>query len=385
MEMDSSTPPRNINFLMQSKDEYISRFSTVSQKFFIKEFQEMYNEVLEKNEVPKQILREFHNKLMQVASWDSDQIKKRIDHMKTSTDCNYLDDLIQGLLDFYVEMLMITSTRRNVEEAQANLSHNKFIHQCYLSLARELWKHPNLMYHKFSKSTQQDNYLELEKTVNESILTSIRDLLPFKTILENHKNYTKLSKQTFKDTLSENEEDEDEEDDAVEEEEKVEVDEEEEVEEEVEEDVEEDVEEEVEEEVKEEEEVDEEEDIEDDEVEEDVEEEVEEDVEEDVEELTLNVDDIKLESPIPQIADEHLGSKIKDNNDTEFKVVSKNDFFMKNNNSSKEHTSKKRKDNKRKDKNKIEKYLGLSMSADEFRNNKDKIRRMLLHKAINGN
>ena len=62
---------------------------------------------------------------------------------------------------------------------------DKFIHQAYIQLAKNIFSNPFLYYHKYTHHEIKRNQLEALNTIKTSIIDSIRIILPMELILKN--------------------------------------------------------------------------------------------------------------------------------------------------------------------------------------------------------
>ena len=82
--------------------------------------------------------------------WNSKIIENEHKRFMKAGNCDWLDDLIQAA---FVEMCDNVVKEHNLSADFVKVEHPKgcdFIHTCYINIARELWKKPQLMYHEFS-------------------------------------------------------------------------------------------------------------------------------------------------------------------------------------------------------------------------------------------
>ena len=390
----------DIKLILDVKEEYINQFINVTKDRFKEGYQSIYDNVKDNNKVSKLILKEFQEKLKLVPLWSEKIIEDEFNRIKIVSKCDYLGELIESLFLCYSQMFQIVNNK-NYNLPVKIPSHHYVLHNCYIEIARELWKRPQLLYHKYDTKKIQEINLELDNLLKDSINKSIKNLIPFKHLLNKIKNIQNIEDKENNDKKENEEQDNNdikddyqfvnvnENDEIIEEfelkdyknkvinnklvenleeveEEQEEVEEDQEEQEEVEEDQEEQEEvEEEQEEVEEEQEDQEEDQEEQEEVEEDLEvEEEQKEVEEDLE--------VEEEQKEEQEEDQE---KINDyyNNNT---VLKNNDYHdIKQLNIS---NNKKKKNNEKK----IERYLGINVDTKDFKKNKENIKRMLLHKSI---
>ena len=377
-----------LNITLQSKKEYIEQFINLTLYNFIDGFKSIYENVKKNNNVPKLILKEFQNQLKLIPQWSQHIIDTEYKRIKLSSKSEYLDNLIQAMFASYSQILLADSkTYDNLNIFIPTSSH--VIHSCYISIARSIWKKPDILYHRNNKNIINNNLTLLNKIVTNDINSTIRNLLPFKEILENYLDNTLENNIRNVDINSVEEIDDDDREGLVEDGSEVDDKEVEEVEEVdrgglVEDDdsgglVEDGSE--VDDKEVEDKEVDDKE-VEDKEVED---KEVDDKEVEDDDREGLVEDGSEVEDK--EVDDDDCGGLVEDGSEVEDKEVEdkevENDYYERENNehgSVKEIVLLEKKKNKKKNSQKIERYLGVNMDPKDFKKNKDSIKKMLLHK-----
>ena len=356
----------NLNITLQSNKEYSAQFINLTSPQFIEGFRSIYENVKNNNKVPKLVLKEFQDKLKLIPQWSQNIIEQEYKRIKVLSKCEYFDDLLYAMFATYSQTLLSENKSYN----NLNISiptPEHVIHSCYISIARSIWKKPDIFYHRNSKTTISNNLKDLNKIIIESINSTIRNLLPFKEILENYLENNSKNKISNVDLNSLDNELEDyveedndvgenvEDDNDVEEDNDVEDDN----------DVEEDN-------GAEEENVEEDNDVEEENGAEnnDVGENVEED--NDVEENVEEDNDVE-EDNVGKDNDVEEDNVVKDNDVEEDNVVKDN------NNLSRENRIKEKLKKKKKNSKKIKRYLGVPMEYKDFKKNKNIIKKNLLH------
>ena len=185
----------DLNITLQSKKEYIDQFINLTLHHFKDGFKSIYENVKEKNTIPKLILKEFQDQLKLIPQWSQHIIDEEYKRIKTVSKCEYLDDLIQAMFASYSQILLADSkSYDNLNISIPTPSH--VIHSCYISIARKIWKKPDLFYHKNNYATTQNNLTNLNKIITEELTSTIRNLLPFKEILENYLENESINTET---------------------------------------------------------------------------------------------------------------------------------------------------------------------------------------------
>jgi hypothetical protein len=114
-------------------------------------------------------------------------IEDEYNRIKIVSKCDYLGELIESLFLSYSQMFQIVN-KKNFQSPIKIPSHHYVLHNCYIEIARELWKRPQLFYHKYDTKKIQEINIELDNLIKESIIKSIKNLLPFKDLLDKIKN-----------------------------------------------------------------------------------------------------------------------------------------------------------------------------------------------------
>ena len=197
----------NVKVILDIKDEYINKFINITRERFKEGYQSIYDNVKENNKVPKLLLKEFQDKLKLVPLWSEKMIEDEFNRIKVVSKCDFLEQLIEALFSSYSQMFMLV----NKKEVPVKIpSQHYVIHNCYIEIARALWKKPQLYYHRYDVKTRQSLNKELDTLIYDSINTSIKELIPFKELLNNYLEKTDTTLDELNNlTISSNNQDED--------------------------------------------------------------------------------------------------------------------------------------------------------------------------------
>ena len=179
----------NIKAILDIKDEYTNRFISITRERIKEGYQSIYDNVKENNETPKLILKEFQDKLKLVPVWSEKMIEDEFNRIKIISKCDYLEELIEALFSSYSQMFMIVNNKKFDNPVKIP-SHHYVLHNCYIEIARELWRKPQLFYHRYDNQKRQLLNDELNKLIDNSINNSIKKLIPFKELLNNYLDKT---------------------------------------------------------------------------------------------------------------------------------------------------------------------------------------------------
>ena len=161
-------------YLLQSRrTEYLKKFQKITIPLFIEGVYSIYNNVKKNNKSRRLLLKEFQQSMVDVSRWSQDIIKN--EHMRFKKQSSILDKLIRAIFD--LDIVLKKDLCKNAEDF---IPHPwDFIHQCYLNIARALWKQPFLVYDiNIDKLTIQQNKLKIEKIVSLCIQDTFTQYLP---------------------------------------------------------------------------------------------------------------------------------------------------------------------------------------------------------------
>ena len=161
---------------------YCQEFISKCTPYFIQGFNSIYKNTLKKCSKRKYLLKEFQEALESIPLWNSKIIENEYSRFKNASNCNWLEDLIKAA---FVELSeIISKEKRNINEDIPN--GEVFIHKCYINIAREIWRKPQLFYHDYSKQEITHNQSEITKIIHDGISKTIRNELPLKTIVNEY-------------------------------------------------------------------------------------------------------------------------------------------------------------------------------------------------------
>lgn len=159
--------------LHERRQDYLRKFQKVSTPLFLEGVYSIYANVKRHNKVNKKLLKEFQQSMFDVSLWSKDIISKEYERFKSKVPS----------IDKYIQVVFETDKVLRKGHANSAIDYipnpSDFIHQCYLNIARALWKQPFLMYDiNVTKLTLQKNKLKVERIVNECIQDTFVQYLP---------------------------------------------------------------------------------------------------------------------------------------------------------------------------------------------------------------
>jgi hypothetical protein len=179
-------------YLVDAKQEYTSYLiSTLAPSMYtgFKDIFEQSKKILNGNSV----FKNFQLLLSNVPNWNDHILNREVQDITKETGCDWLDNLITAVFVSHSKILTsvkIGNYRPKNKKIDLKIPDtNSFIHQCYIQSAREFYKNP-MMFLEDTKMVRTDEILKNQKLahsiIKESIMTTIRKLLPFRNILNEY-------------------------------------------------------------------------------------------------------------------------------------------------------------------------------------------------------
>jgi hypothetical protein len=179
-------------YLVDAKQEYTSYLiSTLAPSMYtgFKDIFEQSKKILNGNSV----FKNFQLLLSNVPNWNDHILNREVQDITKETGCDWLDNLITAVFVSHSKILTsvkIGNYRPKNKKIDLKIPDtNSFIHQCYIQSAREFYKNP-MMFLEDTKMIRPDEILKNQKLahsiIKESVMTTIRKLLPFRNILNEY-------------------------------------------------------------------------------------------------------------------------------------------------------------------------------------------------------
>jgi hypothetical protein len=180
------------------KEEYILKLEKVSSNLYLQGIRAIYSFTLENNKIHKNLLKEFQGNLKEISLWTEDDIISEYERFKNVSEFTQLDKLISSILN------MFGSKAKPWE----------YMFQCYLSIARKIWKEPYIFYEKnVSKTDIQKNYIKIEKIIRKCIRETFSQIVPFELQEEEDQDQDQVNQLEKNEDDKNNEADDEDEDD----------------------------------------------------------------------------------------------------------------------------------------------------------------------------
>lgn len=176
--------------LVDSKSGYTQYLIRYLKKSYMIHIGELYNDSkleCENYNEDERILLMFQSKLERITRYNQKEKKSLIDSILLNCKCDFLDDLLTAVFILHTKILATIRPKnppKKIDLVIPNIS--DFIFQCYVQIARELWKYAYLLQDSEDSITYQKNYNTCEDLVSQCIEDCINDMLPIRNILKDH-------------------------------------------------------------------------------------------------------------------------------------------------------------------------------------------------------
>ena len=179
-------------YLVEAKQEYTGYLiSTLTPSMYngFRDIFEQSKRIMNGNSV----FKNFQILMSNVPNWNNYMLDKEVSDITKETGCDWLDNLITAV--FVSHSKILTSVKvgnyrpRNKKIDLKIPDTASFIHQCYVQAAREFYKNPMLFLDDTTMIRPDEilkNQTLAQSIIKESVLTTIRKLLPFRSILNEY-------------------------------------------------------------------------------------------------------------------------------------------------------------------------------------------------------
>jgi hypothetical protein len=177
----------NVNNLSESQHEWAIRLVKTIHPHIYDGIMTMFKEadsLCIKSEEPEKYLMTFQNFLSRVPKWNDEIISTEVKRIIEKSACTYLEDLITCVHITHLKILSTVRTGKTQKKVDIDIPKlNKFMHNVYINIARELYSNIYL----FNKDVQplvfQQNRHAIINYIKESILNAVRDSIPVDKLL----------------------------------------------------------------------------------------------------------------------------------------------------------------------------------------------------------
>ena len=181
----------SVAVLVDAKREYTNQLIQAIRPFLLSGMLTIYDEafnVCQENKETDLTMLTFQELLGEIPKWNIVMITEEAERIITDSKCDFLEDLLTAV--FVCHTKILTTVRVTDKERQIDLQIpcvENFLHQVYIEMAREFWKHPYLLNPvDVSKLEYQQNLREAENIIHRCLESTIRRLLPVKDILKKY-------------------------------------------------------------------------------------------------------------------------------------------------------------------------------------------------------
>lgn len=167
-----------------SNTHYCDEFVSKCTPFFLQGFDTIYNNTLQRCRKYRFLLKQFQEDLEKIHLWNALIIDNEHKRFMISGNCDWLDNLIKACFLELSEQFIRT---HNVSYDLSNVvlpPGNVFIHKCYINIARELWKQPQLLFHDFSAVEKLRNREIFTSIIQRTIIDTFKTNLPMKNMID---------------------------------------------------------------------------------------------------------------------------------------------------------------------------------------------------------
>ena len=181
----------SVAVLVDAKREYTNQLIQAIRPFLLSGMLTIYDEafnVCQENKETDLTMLTFQELLGEIPKWNNVMITEETERIISDSKCDFLEDLLTAV--FVCHTKILTTVRVTNKDRKINLKIpcvENFLHQVYIEMAREFWKHPYLLNPvDVSKLEYQQNLREAENIIHSCLESTIRRLLPVKDILKEY-------------------------------------------------------------------------------------------------------------------------------------------------------------------------------------------------------
>ena len=181
----------SVTVLVDAKREYTKQLIQAIRPNLLTGILSIYDEafnVCQENKESDLTMLTFQELLGEVPKWNNVMITDETERIINDSQCDYLEDLLSAV--FVCHTKILTTVRVTNKDRKINLKIpcvENFMHQVYIEMAREFWKHPYLLNPlDVSKLEYQQNLKKAETIIHDCLESTIRKLLPVKDILKEY-------------------------------------------------------------------------------------------------------------------------------------------------------------------------------------------------------
>ena len=176
------------NIFIEAKSEYTRELISIIKPHIFTGIKSLYDDsritCKKKNDVSKTLFV-FQNQLKSIPQWNQNILNEEVNRIIKTSQCEWLEDLVTAVFISHIKIL--SSIRGDTSTINLKVpKSDAFIHQCYIEVAREIWKNPYLFLDKGNKLEYMANLREVDTIIAQCISETLRKMLPIKNIVKDY-------------------------------------------------------------------------------------------------------------------------------------------------------------------------------------------------------
>ena len=179
----------NISVLAEAKEEYTRQLINILYPHMYIGVKSIYDAAYKfcKKSGDKNILKKFQLLLSTIPDWNQNKVNEEFERICNDAKCDWIEDLITAVFVSHTKVLSSIKLKKKSKTIELDVPEGPyFLHKCYIEVARNFWKKPYLLHIDFPNLEIQRNLTDSENVIKESIIETIRKLLPVKHILKEY-------------------------------------------------------------------------------------------------------------------------------------------------------------------------------------------------------
>ena len=171
----------NLNILVEAKKEYTEQLCYMLVPLMIETFISLYAEAVKMSKNKKNLLQ-YQTLLKEVPNWNNHIVKTHT--TKLCDACSWFGDLLAAV--FVSNVKILSSVRLTSENKKISLklpSNEVFVHGCYVSAAKDLYKNPFIFQEGVSETEIEKNLMSRFKLCIEE---TVKGMIPIQHILHTY-------------------------------------------------------------------------------------------------------------------------------------------------------------------------------------------------------
>jgi hypothetical protein len=174
-------------YLVETKKEYTIHLTNSLAPLIYEGIASIYHDA-RTNANDGEELKLFQGLLRKIPSWNNHLIEQETNRItKLSQKGDIIEDLIKAVIKSNIMILTNTPPEKKDNlRIKHDITTEKFIHNAYIEVARNIFQNPYLFYHKYESHQLKQNQRDSTDVIKKSIEQSIRKLLPMNIVLQNY-------------------------------------------------------------------------------------------------------------------------------------------------------------------------------------------------------